>query len=396
MPAALLSSRAARRARAALIPLGLTAALALTACTADPTTSETQSTPPATATTPASAPSVEAGSNLVIYDNDWNSSGATSVLPLLAAPDVTVLGVTTVTGDAWVTDGTAAALSFFEKIGKTDVPVAQGQLYPLINTAERTYSREALYGAKNSWKGAFNPGVDDPTTPATTPEDVPEPPFGWAQSLTTDPLDAVDFMIEQVRAHPGEVTIVTAGPLTNVAAAVRKDPEFAGLAKAIVIGGGNLYQLNPGETDAAFNSSEGFNFRFDPESAHIVLTAGWPSITALGDVTSTVIFDDALMSEVTSEQTPASEYTSTAGYTGYPIWDETVTAVAADPSLITQSITVRMDVDISEGPNYGAARVWADGDGPGLGEGLVTLVQAVDADGVADAFVTATHTDFAE
>ncbi|MFF3150548.1 nucleoside hydrolase [Streptomyces sp. NPDC057927] len=105
-------------------------------------------------------------------------------------------------------------------------------------------------------------------------------------------------MIDQVRAHPHQVTIVTAGPLTNVAGAARKDPEFASLAKGIVIGGANLYQLHPGETDPAFNSSEGFNFRFDPEAAHIVLTAGWKKVTALVDVTSSVMFDDAMMARI--------------------------------------------------------------------------------------------------
>jgi len=378
------------------IPLGIGLALVLSACTTGPAPRETPSAAPAATTTPAISPEATPGSDLIVYDNDWNASGATSVLPLLAADDVTVLGVTTVTGDAWATEGTAAALSFFEKIGTTDVPVAEGRLYPLINTPALMSTREALYGAKTSWKGAFTPSEDDPDAPAVSPSDVPELPFGAAQSLAPDPLDAVDFMIEQVRAHPGEVTIVTAGPLTNVAAAVRKDPEFAGLAKAIVIGGGNLYQLSPGETDPEFNSSEGFNFRFDPESAHIVLTAGWPAITALGDVTDTVVLDDALMASITSETTPASEYTSAAAYVGNPLWDETVTAVAVDPGLITQSIQVRMDVDISEGPLYGSARVWSEADAPGLGEGLVTLVQGIDADGVADAFVDSTHATFGD
>ncbi|MEU3985791.1 nucleoside hydrolase [Streptomyces sp. NPDC026672] len=331
------------------------------------------------------------GRNLVVYDNDWTSSGATSILPLLADPKVKVLGTTVVTGDGWASQGTADALSFFEKIGRRDVPVAEGFTYPLINSPQRAYAFQKMYGGRKSWLGAFNRPDSGADRPATEPGTLTKPPFGWAKSLKPSKEHAVDFLIDQVRAHPHQVTVVTAGPLTNVAGAIRKDPEFASLAKGIVIGGGNLYQLSPGEKDPGFNSSEGFNFRFDPEAAHIVLTAGWKKVTALGDVTSSVVFDDAMLARIKADKTPISDYVAKAGYVGYPIWDETTTEVAVDPGLIRQSIPLRMDVDISEGPDYGATRVWADGDSPGLGEVEVRYVQAVDTKRVADAFVNSTR-----
>ncbi|MBV2357602.1 nucleoside hydrolase [Streptomyces sp. J2-1] len=330
-----------------------------------------------------------AGKQLVVYDNDWTSSGATSILPLLANPKVKVLGTTVVTGDGWAKQGTADALSFFEKIGRRDVPVSQGFTYPLINSPQRAYAYQKMYGGGKAWLGAFNRPASGKDEPATGPDQVTEPPFGWAKSLKASKEQAVDFLIDQVRAHPHQVTIVTAGPLTNIAGAVRKDPRFASLAKGIVIGGGNLYQLNPGEKDKGFNSSEGFNFRFDPEAAHIVLTAGWKNVTALGDVTSSVMFDKGMLARIKAHRTAISDYVVKAGYVGYPLWDETTTEVAADPTLVRQSIPLRMDVDMSPGPDYGATRVWSDGDSPGLGEAKVRYVQTVDDKRVADTFVAA-------
>lgn len=369
--------------------------LALSACTGalSPVDTDPATAPPTSATNAANEPSVGDDEELFILDNDWSLTGGGDMLILLADSDATVLGTTTTTGDAWAHQGTAAALSFLEAVGRDDVTVAEGQRYPLINTAARMQSRADLYGGRNSWMGVFNPSEDDPgVTVAPDATAVTEPVNGWAQSLAAADSSAADYMIEQVQAFPGRVTIVTTGPLTNVAAAIRQDPNFAATAKGIVIGGGNIEQMSPEEADAGFNSSEGFNFRFDPEAAHIALTAEWNSLVAVGDVTDSVVLDDALLDRVRETTTPASELMARLAYVGFPIWDETTAAVAAHPELITRSIPLRMDVDLSEGPNYGAARVWADGDSPGLGEQLVTFVQAVDIDGVADTYVDATHT----
>jgi inosine-uridine nucleoside N-ribohydrolase len=90
---------------------------------------------------------------------------------------------------------------------------------------------------------------------------------------------AANFMIEQVHAHPHEVSIFAGGTLTNLALAVRLDPDFRSLAKELVFEGAFL---NLGYAD--------FNVRFDREAAHIVLTAPWPTITLVADVTGDVKF----------------------------------------------------------------------------------------------------------
>ena len=108
------------------------------------------------------------------------------------------------------------------------------------------------------------------------PYEIPPMPEGLP---TTKPIDedAAHFLIRQVRAHPHQVTIYAAGPLTNIALAIAIDPEFASLTKGIVLMGGSL---NPQTDDPEFATDprHEFNFWFDPEAAHIVLHADWPRI----------------------------------------------------------------------------------------------------------------------
>jgi inosine-uridine nucleoside N-ribohydrolase len=91
--------------------------------------------------------------------------------------------------------------------------------------------------------------------------------------------DAAHFMVRMVHEHPHQVTIYGAGPLTNIALAIKLDPHFAELAQELVIMGGSI---NP-HTDAAewVNAPRHeFNLWFDPEAASITLTAKWAKISA--------------------------------------------------------------------------------------------------------------------
>jgi purine nucleosidase len=179
----------------------------------------------------------------------------------------------------------------------------------------------------------------------------------------TKPLDedAVHFLIRQVHAHPHQVTIYAAGPLTNIALAISIDPEFAALTQGILIMGGSL---NPQTTDPEFAESprHEFNFWFDPEAAHIVLRAPWPRI----DVTTV---DISLKARFTashrrchrqSPPTPAAQYIAKFSQERYYMWDELTAAAWIDPTLITSERYVYMDVDITHGPSYGNTLTWTD------------------------------------
>jgi inosine-uridine nucleoside N-ribohydrolase len=126
------------------------------------------------------------------------------------------------------------------------IPVYAGATYPLINTPERFQAWEAIHG-KLPWEGAF--ALENATAEALGKDPTSGDPNRIVQSAfiegfpTTEvnrSTSAVNFMVEMVRKYPHQVSIYSAGALTNVALAVRTDPEFASLAKELVIMGGYL------------------------------------------------------------------------------------------------------------------------------------------------------------
>jgi purine nucleosidase len=249
---------------------------------------------------------VYAQKQLVLIDQDGAGPGDSnqmSMMVLLQSPRAEVLGITIVTGSAWRDEEVQHTLRMLELVGRTDVPVVPGAVFPLVRTREETVLAAQLYG-KPAWWGAWD---KDSSPPAIPPLKEGAPKIKPAEE------DAAHFLIRQVRAHPRQVTVYAAGPLTNIALAISLDPQFAELTKGIVIMGGSL---NPqtNDPDIAANPRHEFNFWFDPEAAHIVLRAHWPRI----DVTT------------------------------------------VDPAIITTDQQVYMDVDVSHGPGYGDTLTWPE------------------------------------
>ncbi|MDE1146061.1 MAG: nucleoside hydrolase [Azospirillaceae bacterium] len=327
---------------------------------------------PATAAEPASE------KVRVYFDNDFLGPGQSNIqamIPLLRDPRVELLGVGVVTGDAWMQEETQHLLRFLEIVGRPEVPVAKGAEMPLIRTQGEMRAWEQRYGAV-PWKGAWNPVRPGRTYHPDDPALVPPMPEGEPR-ITAVAEDAAHLLIRLVRAHPGEITVITAGPLTNIALAVRLAPDLPSLAKEIVIEGGGLDMAVArvtGNTDYATD----FNFLFDPEAAHIVLTAPWKRITLLGNVTGSVKVTPELVAQVASAGTPLARYFHDYAKVGQPLWDEMTTAVAIDRSLATEELVARMDVDLLPGPDYGNAQIWKDEFAPHQGEQTVHVVQKVD------------------
>jgi inosine-uridine nucleoside N-ribohydrolase len=197
----------------------------------------------------------------VIVDQDSAGPHGTnflSLLMLLNAPQIDLLGITTVSGDQWLEPATVFALHAVELAGRTDVPVVKGAEKPLLRTGREQELREALYGSYPSWHGSFNPG--------TPPPDVTWEPPGGYPTTQPHPGRAAEFLIETIRDNPGEVVLYFAGPLTNLALAVRMDPGIVPLIRSLYIMGAS--------------SGGGFelNWWWDPEAAAIVMREPWPEI----------------------------------------------------------------------------------------------------------------------
>ena len=340
----------------------------------------------------------QAADELVIADNDFSGPATTNLqaaILLLNHPGVRVLGLTVVSGDAWRDEEVAHTLRLLEIMGRPEVPVVPGAVFPLINNQERTALWQRSFG-KIFWKGAYNTTEESPlkTYRQHGPFEVP-PLLEGNPSLKPSSQTAAAFLIEQVRKYPHRVSIYAGGPFTNLALAVRLDPEFASLAKQLVFMGGipasNATTKSVHAENLAYNGgvNPDFNLYFDPEAAYIVLHAPWARIISVGDITNRVVLTTQLLARVAAVKTPVTGYLAKYAQNDVPLWDEMTAAILVDPSLVKARETFRMDVDIDHGANYGNARLYTDKTAPGLGEQPVEIVTDIDGARFTDEFVAA-------
>jgi purine nucleosidase len=304
------------------------------------------------------------GKRRIIIDQDAAGPGGTdqqSILLLVQSPQTEVLGVTVVTGDAWLKEEVAHTLRMLELIGRTDIPVVPGAEYPLVRRKEDTELWEQQYGSV-PWVGAWSPRRYHPA------DELGEMPEGRP---TTKPLDedAAHFLVRMVRKYPHGITIYEGGPMTNLALAISIDPEFAGLAKELVFMGGSL---NPKTDDPEFVNTprHEFNLWFDPEAAHIVLMAPWKKIVCTTvDISVKTRLTQDLIDKVKTGTTPAARYVGSYarlfGEYNY-LWDELAALAWLDPSLITAKDTRYLDVDLNRGAGCGNTLSWTERDKPKL------------------------------
>lgn len=191
-------------------------------------------------------------STQILIDCDPGHDDAIAILLALASPEVELLGVTTVAGNADLANTTRNALTVLEVAGRTDVPVAAGCAHPLVRSLRVA---DHVHGES---------GMDGP---------VLEPP-------TIRPLDAhaVDFIAETLASAAEPMTVVPTGPLTNIALLLRHFPAVVDQIERIVLMGGavNLGNVTPAAE---------FNIWADPEAAAVVFSSGL-DVTMVGlDIT---------------------------------------------------------------------------------------------------------------
>src|SRR5215470_15488382 len=162
----------------------------------------------------------------VIINEDCSGPGGSNLQTLLVmiqSLQVEVLGITVVSGDQWRDEEVAHTLRLLEIIGRTDIPVVPGAVFPLIRRREETELWQERYG-KVVYAGAWDDRWwHDPFV-------VPQLPEGQPSTKPADE-DAAHFLIRMVHKYPHEVTIYEGGPMTNLALAISLDPQFAELAR---------------------------------------------------------------------------------------------------------------------------------------------------------------------
>jgi purine nucleosidase/pyrimidine-specific ribonucleoside hydrolase len=182
----------------------------------------------------------------VVWDMDPGIDDALALIFALKSPEIQVLGITTVAGNAPVEMTSANARRMLEYLGEYNIPVAMGAAKPL---------NHPLVDALN-YHGSDGLGQCG----------LPPP------RLPLHPAKAWDFIAQLVSDTPGEIALVATGPLTNVAHAFKLHPELPRLLVRLVLMGG-AYGLTPYGKGNQTPFAE-FNIWQDPEAARIVLNSG--------------------------------------------------------------------------------------------------------------------------
>jgi len=248
-----------------------------------------------------------------VLDVDTGVDDALAIMLALRSPELEVLGITTVSGNVPVSRCTANTLLVLEMLGAPDIPVVAGAAAPL---GRRAFTATDVHGPD---------GLGGVT------RNYPIPSRQARQG-------AADFLLEMVGRTPGEVTLITMGPLTNLATAIRRDEKTMRQLQDVTVMGGAIRV--PGNVAATTE----FNFAVDPEAAAIVLAAGLNLTLVPLDVTEQIILTRDAVEGAGDGRLPAFVREITAatmvfhrdveGFDGMFLHDPLAVGTVVDPSLV--------------------------------------------------------------
>jgi len=298
----------------------------------------------------------------IILDTDMVEifDDGVAMMMLHLDPKIELLGVTTVVGNSWVSDGTAYALRQLEAIKATHIPVAMGITRPLRPNRHETMALERqLFGiGHDSWAGSF--GYPE----AESWYSVYKKQYGVEPTVKPVEQHAVDFIIEQIKKYPGEVTIAAIGPCCNLALAIRKAPEIVPLVKKIIYMGGSFFRQGNVTPTAEFN------WWADPEATRIVVRSPFKEQIVVGlDVCEKITFTkpeyekvrsivkNPYITDMLNKNVLVQLFGANEAYTHY-IWDVIVAAIIMDETLITDEVTLPIDICTDYGHAYGQSMAY--------------------------------------
>jgi len=265
-------------------------------------------------------------------DTDTASDDAVAILLALKHPNTEVVGMSIVIGNVPVELGVQNALYTNELCGKS-VPVHAGAEMPLVRpfaTAQHVHGADGMGDIGLPLKG---------------------------RKATSN--NAVHAMIEAFRKEPGELELVALGPLTNLALAIRIEPQFASWVKRCVIMGGT--GVLPGNITPLAE----FNWWVDPEAVHIVLESGMKVEMVGWDVSvADAVIDDTLAAELRALG-PLGQYSidiqralrkfceEASKLNGFDWPDPIAMAVALEPDIVSSEAHLRVEVSLGLGHERG-------------------------------------------
>lgn len=268
-----------------------------------------------------------------LIDTDTASDDAVALVMALKQPNVQVEAITVVSGNVPVDQGVQNALYTVELCGQT-VPVYRGLDKPLVRpleTAQFVHGQDGLGDIGLSLGGR-----------------APAPGHG------------VSVIIDTIHRFAGEITLVTLGPLTNLAAALLQDPSLARQVKECVIMGGT------GQGHGNVTPVAEYNIWVDPEAAKIVFESGLPIKMVGWDISwKYATFNPEESRKLYEVGTPLAHFcvdiqavlngfaVTTSHLAGFDLPDPITMAVALDPAVATLAkplfVTVETQSDLCRG-----------------------------------------------
>ena len=205
----------------------------------------------------------------VIYDTDPGVDDAMALYYALAHDQINVVGITTTFGNVSVDQAATNAL-YLTGLAHREIPITKGVKTPWVKQGEAP--PDFIHGA----------------------DGLGNLPSRQAITQSIDPRSSAQFIVDVARANPGEITVVAVGPLGNLAAALKLEPELPALLKEVIIMGGTIAE--PGNVSPVAEA----NIWNDPHAADQVFCAGW-KLTMVGlDVTHQVILPVSLFKKISA------------------------------------------------------------------------------------------------
>jgi purine nucleosidase len=303
----------------------------------------------------------------ILIDTDPGIDDAMAIFYALASPELEVVGLTTVFGNAHTDVCTTNALRLLDIAGRPDIPVAHGASRPLA----MNYRGPVAFVHGDDGQGNV-------FLPPSTRRPVPE--------------HAAQFIVDTVMASPEEITVVLLGPFTNMALAMLMKPDLTSFVKEIVVMGGAAF------TSGNASPASEANVLNDPEAADIVFGADCPITMAGLDVTHriTMTTDDLARFGATAGPraqhlaaiTPyyAQFYFERNHVEGIFVHDSTTITYLLAPHLFTwKELPIRVDTahGVCRGKTLPALRD-SDEEGPWQGRRAVRILTDVDARGAIE------------
>ena len=299
----------------------------------------------------------------IIIDTDPGIDDAMAIFYALSSPRLQVLALTTVFGNCHTTISTINALRILDIAGRPDVTVAHGAEAPLVGAYEGP--ADIVHGADGQGNVNLEPSSRQPID-----------------------LSAAQLIVQLVNEHPGEITLVPLGPLTNIALALRIDPQLASKLAGIVLMGGNAFCSGNATAGAEANI---FN---DPEAADIVFGAACPVVMVGLDVTHKVVMGSMHVARIGDIDTPQARHLSVilpyyvnfhefvSGTAELIIHDSTVITYLLAPELFV-AVDLPVRVDCGHGVSRGktlACEPWVKHDANFHGRPNVHILTGVDSE----------------